>query len=97
LQLTRAGRIETLKILPARCRCHHIELAVDPSRAVLRRRVEPMCVGAPIALPSEPRRPHSMRFFMRQFNWPRRILVMEVAPLAASYRGHFKSIARQED
>jgi len=28
LQLTRAGRIETLKILPARCRCHH-ELAVE--------------------------------------------------------------------
>ena len=29
LQLTRAGRPETLKILPARCRCHPIELPVE--------------------------------------------------------------------
>ena len=35
-------------------------------RAVLRRRVEPACVGAPIALPSEPRRRDSTRFFVRQ-------------------------------
>ena len=31
------------------------------------------------------------------FDWHPRILVMGVAPLAASDRGHFKSIARQED
>jgi hypothetical protein len=29
LQLTRAGRIETLTILPARWRCRHIELPVE--------------------------------------------------------------------
>jgi hypothetical protein len=78
LQLTRAGRIETLTILPARCRCRHIELPVE--------RLLPAKRTAAAAFDAVLRATVQLA--------PTDFLVMEVAPLPAGHRDHSKRIAR---
>ena len=59
----------------------------------------PVCVGASVALPNKPRRPHSTLFLVRQpcaFDLRPRFAVTKVAPLVARHRGHFKRIVREE-
>ena len=65
LQLTRAGRIERSRFcLRAAAAITSNGVSVHPGGASPSHRTR-VC-GAPIALPSEPRRPHATLFFVRQ-------------------------------
>src|SRR6516164_2180845 len=89
-----------LKIFPARCSGHHIERGVGLSGRCFAVVSNPRVLVR--LLPCQANRGGGIQRGsscdrLLPFDWHPRVLVMGVAPLAASHRGHFKSIARQED